>query len=291
MTVLVDLNPVMISTLMVQIGFSNKRTSVDLNEHFLRHLIINTLRSYNVKYGKEKGPMILCADPVRSWRYEYFPYYKAGRKTARDNSTLDWPMIFKVFGKIREEIKEFLPYKVMEVPRAEADDIIGTLAIHLSEKGENVLIVSSDKDFKQLAIYPGITQYSPILQTMIREKDPKAFLKEHIIRGEPSATGDGIPNILSNDDSLITKVGKKNLNGKMVEKWMALDYEQFCTNEMLRNWKRNEMLIDLTMTPDDIKQAILTEFEVPKEKVLKRQTLNYLMGSGLRNIISMVEDF
>lgn len=288
MAILVDLNQVMVSTLMVQIGFSNKRKSVDLNEHFLRHMVLNTIRSYKVKFSKEFGEMIICCDSKVSWRKNFFPFYKANRTKTRQESGLNWKEIFQVFSKIREEIKEFLPYKVIEVELAEADDIIATLTKHL-HKTEPVLILSSDKDFKQLSVYPNVTQYSPRLQAKIKEKHSDRFLKEHIIRGDVS---DGIPNMLSSDDAIINKNGKKNLSTKKVESWIDMEPEDFCiTDEMMRGWKRNETLIDLSFCPSTIQDEIMTKFNEDSPKVTKRMTMDYFMSKGLRNLLSSVSEF
>ena len=56
--------------------------------------------------------------------------------------------------------KENLPYKMIEVYGAEADDIIATLCKHFQD--EKIMIVSGDKDFIQLQTYPNVKQYSPI---------------------------------------------------------------------------------------------------------------------------------
>ena len=50
--------------------------------------------------------------------------------------------------KIKEEIKEFLPYKVVETYGAEADDVIAIVCKHY--QSEKIMIVSGDKDFIQL---------------------------------------------------------------------------------------------------------------------------------------------
>ena len=49
---------------------------------------------------------------------------------------------------VTEEFKQVLPWKVVQVPRAEADDVIAVLAQTFGDKP--TLIVSSDKDYKQL---------------------------------------------------------------------------------------------------------------------------------------------
>ena len=62
------------------------------------------------------------------WRREIFPNYKAGRKANRAKSEHDWSMLYLIYiSKVKNEIKAFLPYKVIELETAEADDIIAVL--------------------------------------------------------------------------------------------------------------------------------------------------------------------
>ena len=90
--IIVDTSQVMLSNLMMQIG---NHTNAKLEENMVRHMILNSLRSYNMKFKNEYGKMILCCDGPNCWRYDYFPYYKRSRKKNRENSELDWKTIFE----------------------------------------------------------------------------------------------------------------------------------------------------------------------------------------------------
>ena len=199
--ILVDLNQVAISNLMVSLNSYGKGTEV--NEDLVRHMVLNSLRSYRVKFNEEYGELVICCDNRKYWRKEIFPFYKASRKKYRENSDYDWTLIFETINKIRDELKEVFPYKVIDVLGAEADDIISVLTNNyatgwLSE--EKILIISGDKDFMQLQKYKSVSQYAPVLKKFLRTKNPDRFLKEHILRGDP---GDGIPNFLSPDNSFV----------------------------------------------------------------------------------------
>ena len=106
--ILVDLNQVMISNLMQQIGFSKSAT---VDSDLVRHMILNTLRSYRVKFHNEYGELIICCDDKNYWRKDVFPYYKAHRKKDREESGLDWNAIFSVLNEVRDDLKEHFPYK------------------------------------------------------------------------------------------------------------------------------------------------------------------------------------
>src|SRR6056300_1752118 len=109
--ILVDMNQVTISNLMMQIG--SRKNKVD--EDLVRHMVLNSLRSYRSKFNEEYGELVLCYDSKKYWRREFFPNYKSNRKKDRAKSGLDWPLIFDTLNNIRDEIKETFPYKVVEV--------------------------------------------------------------------------------------------------------------------------------------------------------------------------------
>jgi 5'-3' exonuclease len=102
----------------------------------MRHIILNSLRMYNLKYREKYGQLILAVDSG-SWRKEYYPEYKASRKKNRDSSSLDWKEIFSIINTVRDEITEHMPYPVLAAPRAEADDVIATLVESTQEFGSH----------------------------------------------------------------------------------------------------------------------------------------------------------
>ena len=140
--ILVDLSQIMMASTMMSMEKGQTEADVD----FIRHMILNSLRMYRTNYCEEYGELVICCDSPHSWRKEHFPQYKAGRKTSREESPLNWTQIFGCFETIKEELKTKFPYKFIQVDSAEADDIIGMLSRSVSEK---VMIISSDKDFIQ----------------------------------------------------------------------------------------------------------------------------------------------
>ena len=278
-----DYQQIAISNLMEQIGSS--KTSV--NEDLVRHMILNTIRTYVKKFKESYGPEIIIACDNRNyWRRDYFPYYKAGRKKARDASGHDWCSIFKSLNKIREELKENSPYKVIDVDGAEADDIIGTLVQKFSGT-QKIMILSSDKDFAQLQKYSNVEQFSPILKKFIKEPFPLIQLKQLIIRGDKS---DGIPNILSSDDIFVVGGRQKPITESKIIKWLNQEPKDFCDEEMLRNFRRNEMMIDLTKVPVSLKEKILNTYENSQGKT-KQEFINYMILNRSKNLIEVVHEF
>ena len=281
--IIFDFNQVAISNLMEQIGSS--KTPVE--ESLVRHMILNSLRTYVKKFRDSHGPeVIIACDNKKYWRRDIFPHYKASRKKIREASGHDWAAIFDCLSKIKQELKDYSPYKVIDVDTAEADDIIAVLAMKYSAT-QKVMILSSDKDFAQLQKYPNVDQYSPILKKHIKEPLPAAQLKQLIIRGDK---GDGIPNILSADDCFVTATRQKPITEVKIIKWMNQQPAEFCNEEMLRNYNRNELLIDLAKIPDGLKQNILDTYGDTKAKT-KQQFMNYLMSNRLKNLLEVIDEF
>jgi len=286
--ILVDFSQIMVSNAMI--NMDKKETTV--NEDLLRHQILNSLRQIKVDYGKEFGEMVICADDRHYWRRDIFPYYKALRKESRDESPIDWHQVYGVLNKIRDEIKDNFPYRVIRVEKAEADDVIGVLAKEfgvqlMNDDSEKILIVSSDKDFQQLQKYANVKQWSTIQKKWVRVDDPHAYLKEHIIRGD---RGDGVPNILSEDSAIVSHSRQSPILSKKLEQWLNQEPQDFCEGDMLRNYKRNEQLVDLEQVPDEIAQEILDKYynyNIPKKNGL----LNYFIKNRLKNLMEVIGDF
>lgn len=284
MAILIDLNQVLISNLMQQI---NSNPKVKLDENLIRHMVLNSLRSYVKQFKEKYGEIIICCDSKKFWRRDVFPFYKSNRKKARDESGFDWTLIFETLNKIRDELKENFPYKVIDVEGAEADDVIGVLSARLSPS-EDILILSSDKDFVQLQKYPNVTQYSPILKRFVKSDNPHQYIKEHIIKGD---RGDGIPNFLSADNVFALGERQKTINSKKLEEWLKLKPEEFCVNEnMLRGYKRNQMLVDFDYIPDHISAQIVEAYENVKPGN-KQKMFNYFVEKRLKNLMEVIQEF
>lgn len=284
MAILIDLNQVLISNLMQQI---NSDPKMKLEEELIRHMVLNSLRSYIRQFKSKYGEIIIACDSKKYWRRDVFPFYKSNRKKDREKSEFDWTLIFETLNKIRDELKEYFPYKIIDVEGAEADDVIGVLAPRLAASSE-VLILSSDKDFVQLQKYKNVTQYSPILKKFIQIEDPTRYVKEHIIKGD---RGDGIPNFLSADNIFALGGRQKSINTNKLNEWLMQSPEEFCTNEiLLRGYKRNQMLVDLDYIPENIKKAIVDTFDNTKVGS-KQKLLNYFIEKKLRNLIEVLDEF
>ena len=281
--IIFDYNQVAISNLMEQIGSS--KTQVE--EGLVRHMILNTIRTYVKKFKESHGPeVVIACDNKNYWRRDIFPYYKASRKKAREASGHDWNTIFECLNKISQELRDHSPYKVVTVDTCEADDIIATLTMKYSAT-QKIMILSSDKDFAQLQRYPNVEQFSPILKKYIKEPLPLLQLKQLIIRGDK---GDGIPNILSADDVFVTGSRQKPITEVKIIGWMNQDPKEFCNEDMFRNFTRNEILIDLTKIPEKLTEQILHTYDNSSGHT-KQEFMNYMIANRLKNLIEVLNEF
>jgi hypothetical protein len=279
-----DLSQVMISNLMVQLG---NHTNAELEEDLLRHMILNSIRAYNVKFKAQFGEMIIAADAGHNWRRQVFPYYKANRRKNREKSEINWTVVFETLNKVREELKEHFPYRVIHVDGAEADDIIGTIVQEHGDTNEQILILSGDKDFVQLQRYMNVQQFDPVQKKWRKTNDPDRFIKEHIMRGD---TGDGVPNFLSADDTFVVGSRQKPISQKKLDLWLEQDPQVFCDEKMLRGYLRNQQLVDLNFIPADIKKEVLAQFEEQKGKG-RDKLFNYFIERRLKILLESINEF
>ena len=260
-----------------------------VEEDLLRHTILNSIRMFRNKFVKDYGEMVICCDDKNNWRKEIFPEYKANRRKNRENDITDWKTLFELLHEMREDLTKYFPYKVMHVDSAEADDIIGVLVAEKQNRFPSppILILSSDKDFIQLQKYQRVRQWSP-LQKKFVIGDPVESLYDKTIRGD---TGDGVPNILSSDDTLITE-GKRQtpVTKKKMELWRGKKPEEFCNEAMLRNYHRNKTMVDLRETPESIRINIVNQYD-NQEAGDRSQLLNYFVDKRLKNLMEVIDEF
>jgi hypothetical protein len=280
--ILVDLNQVLISNLMAQ-----TRGAIDElpNKDMLRHMVLNSLRGYNLKFKQEYGKAILCADGANPWRRDIFPNYKYKRKQSREDSGVDWTALFVMISEIRDEIAKNFPYIVLHIDKVEADDIIAVLVKENHDK-EKIMIISGDKDFIQLHKYPNVKQYAPIQKKFVESEDPINFLHEQVIKGDRS---DGVPNILSADDVFVTGTKQRPINKKRLEEWANIDNIPL-GSETKKYYERNKKLIDLEEIPgliyNDIKDKYIN-YKVNDRTLL----LTYFIENKLKSLIENINDF
>ena len=292
--IVVDFNQTAISNLMMEIG---SRNDIEVQVPHLRHMILNSIRSYKQKFGKEFGEIVIACDNQNYWRREAFKFYKAGRKKAREASGLDWKQIFEALNLIRSEIDVFFPYKVINVDGAEADDVIAVLAEWSQTNDTNnvlfsepkpFLVLSGDHDFIQLQKYENVKQFSPVQKKYVKSDiSPEKYLFEHIIRGDK---GDGVPNVLSADDSIVTGTRQKAIRQDKLDIWYK-DFDAMPQDaEFKTNYERNRKLVSFDCIPTSIKESIINTY-TDKPTKDKSQLLNFFVEHKMKNMLEVIEEF
>lgn len=253
-------------------------------------MILNQIRRYNLQFRAKYGQTIIACDGG-SWRKNVYKYYKAKRKTNRDESPLDWNEFFRLINMVRDELKDNFPYPVLQVEGAEADDIIATLTKNTQEFGQDepVVIVSSDKDFLQLQQYYNVKQYSPNKKGFITVEDPHYSKFEHVCKG---CSGDGVPNILSVDESIAEGIRQSPMRKKKIEEWYnnRNSLEAIMPTEVYRNYHRNRIMIDFDYIPEDIVKQINDQHSAEGVKSGNR-ILNYLINKRCSMLVEAAGDF
>jgi len=298
--IILDYSQVALSN-MFQFGKELSKNSSTPREdavNVVRHAILTGIKFYKKKYGREYGEVVIACDGKNYWRKDIFQYYKAGRKASRDKSDLDWNLVFDTMSDIREDLAVHFPYKVLHFEKIEGDDIIATLCKWTQTNGfidrgvfdekQPVMIVSSDGDFKQLHKYDNVSQYSPMQKKAVTCPNPKAYLAEHIAK----AGDDGIPNVLSKDDTFVDPDARqgKMTAGRLAE-FIELGRDACKDDTERRNWDRNNSLINLDLIPENIENQILESYINNKPTGDKMTIMNYLIKHKCRLLLDELEDF
>ena len=278
--IIIDMNQISVASLMMHLHMNKG----ELEEDMVRHMILNSVRMYRTMFNEDYGEIVLAYDSRAYWRKEIFPQYKSNRRKNREEDNKDWDSIFGVLNNIKEEIKEFLPYKVVEVYGAEADDVIATLCKHY--QNEKVMIVSGDKDFIQLQKYPFVQQWSPITKKSVNGYDPNVYIQEHILKGD---TSDGIPNVLSPDNTFTDGLRQRPLGKKKIQNWLDIDIDDL-QDEVKRNYQRNNNLINLDNVPENLEKEIMVDFSEASCGD-RSKLLNYFIKNKLRELTENIGEF
>lgn len=213
--------------------------------------------------------VILAVDDSNSWRKSFYNRYKESRKKKKEKTHVDWKELYKMMNKLANEFKHHMPFKVLKIRSAEADDVIGVL----TKSFENpCVVIARDEDyFQNLAKNENLRIYDPIQQKLyakadINGGDIKNFLLKLIFCGQSK---DDIPNILTPDDWGLTEETKgKRRPGfgekafEKIQNDLAGFINKGYTNprygrvDLSSNLKRNRILMDFDKIPDTIVDRI-----------------------------------
>lgn len=248
-----------------------QNSNIDINQQTLQHTVLNYIfeRISKInstragKFASSSEDIILCCDGGNYWRRSIYPYYKIKRKESRSKSKLDWQAIFELSPTIKSNISDYTGIKVLEIPTVEADDIISVLVKRLHSNNK-LCIFSTDQDFLQLQYYPNIYQYSITTNGFIKPSENAInSLVTKLLEGD---RGDGVPNILSDDDIFvngnrqtpITKSKREllfnNISSIVLGKSKYRDTGLYSEDNLIRN---NGLMNLINAIPDYIENMVI----------------------------------
>ena len=156
-----------------------------------------------VKLMSEEKPEYLAVAfdaPVRTFRYDLDPEYKAGRK--------ETPSLFASQMPLIREVLETMQVPQLCVEGVEADDVIATLATQAAAEGLDVIVVTGDRDAFQLIEDPhikvlynrrGVSDYVLYDEAGIAERylgvTARQYPQYAALRGDNSDNLPGVPGI------------------------------------------------------------------------------------------------
>lgn len=137
--------------------------------------------------------------PEKTFRHEMVDTYKANRDAAPD-------ILREQMGLVRQVV-ETLALPIVELPGYEADDVIATLTERAVADGDDVVIVTGDRDSYQLVRDPhvkvlynkrGVSDYALYDEAGIVERTgvrPDQYVYYAALRGDPSDNLPGVPKV------------------------------------------------------------------------------------------------
>ncbi len=240
-------------------AIKEKGTFTELDVGLYYHKVLDSVISISKEYGR----LIFATEGRGSldWRRSIYPEYKANRKHD------DTYQIFKDHLKDVERLISYFPSKVIDVPGAEADDIMYGLATYFADNNEDVLVITGDRDIAQLVNYSDrIRVYSPTLR-LFREKQPTLILEKAIV-GDPSDNIPGIPRVG-------IKTFEKALNDKNI--WNTkIEPNMDVVNKFVQ-------IVDLSKAPANLKEEAIIQNNLKDYTEFDPQAIEMFMyDNGLK---------
>lgn len=107
---------------------------------------------------------------------------------------------------------------------------------------------------------------------------------EHIFRGD---TSDGVPNILSADDTFVSNARQRPLRAKKMDEMIRQSISDW-PEDLQRNYYRNKQMIDLDLVPEDIYEEVMSQMNQEKDR---SKLWNYFIKKKLKNLTECISEF
>ena len=233
-------------------------------------------------YDSDKVDCFLAIDgPGGYWRKDIYQNYKADRAEKREKETeINYEALYESLRKFLDSCRNFLPWRVLQVERCEADDVIAVFC-KTQKDYKQIVIHSADSDYVQLldekvsvfSPYKGYIQFPALVKVgsaacMIGSKQD--FITVACMTGQGGK--DNVYNIATPTDWQATETKKRKppIGTKAALKvWEQASKQENILQEILTkkgmwgNYERNRLLIDLEQIPSVYAEKI---FEAIKEE-------------------------
>ncbi len=252
--VLVDLNNLLFRTLFAKdVNIRSPYANLSL----WRYLVYDSIYA-SLKHISNVGEIVLAVDDKTSWRKSYFPRYKESRKEKREKTGINWDVLFATVNAYIADLKHHMPFKVLKVRSAEADDVIGVIAMAINNE---CVVSSNDEDYLQL-VSKDVKVWNPSKREYMVCDDPQLFLDMKCLMGQAK---DDIFNVLTpnNWGKTPETIGKRKpgLGDKTAKKILAEGLQSWLVkNNVEEHFKRNQVLIDFNKIPNTICNRVMEAY-------------------------------
>lgn len=241
--------------------------------NFTKYLILQELFSIKAQHENTFGEIVICLDNAKNgyWRNDFFPAYKSNRRN-KPETEVNFKEVFQELNSLTLQLKENLPWKVIDVPKAEADDSILVLARHYNQF-ENILIHSPDKDMIQAQRGTDtVKQYSSLTKKWLvaesKQANMEEWILEHVCLGDVS---DGVPKVVEHTEFsenfkvYLTNNGhevdspfsfKNSLIDELEKRKLLNNFQIFKTNRKGESTGEKDIFADVRFGITTLKKAI-----------------------------------
>lgn len=240
----------------------NKDYKSLLEKRFIDFIYYPITNGLNHIFSPNKVIFALDAPKIDLWRNSIFPEYKIKRKLKdKSDYQFDYNPVFKYVEDIiiPTFCEKHIGAKFIKIPTAEGDDIIATIVSKILKSEEHKVIIASDHDFCQLLSIPNLEiincqnqkltleneSQKKILQEANHVLTAKEVLLYKILRGD---IADSIKPIFKGCGE--TKTCKFILNKDELK-------QKLKEPEIQYQYKLNRSLIDLSLIPQEVTNAIM----------------------------------
>ena len=231
-----------------------------------------------IKILEEKKPLYMAVvldAKGPTFRHEIFKDYKANRPPMPEDLQEQIPYI--------KRILEGLNVKALEKKGYEADDVIATLARVGEEKGYGVIVISGDKDFRQI-LSPAVTLWDTMKDSRL---DYNGFIREYGLRPEQIIDVMGLSGDASDNVPGVKGIGEKTALD-LVRQFGSLEEVLRRVDEVKRERLRENLKQDRDKALLSKKLVMIDRF-VPLEEGLEDLRVGIPDSRGLAEIFGDLE--